>query len=693
LNAGNRPKNARRVWLGLIYAAIGASAIAILIYFPIHFLKLPQYEALLTQAELEGWSHFSDTQNNDTDTDSDTTGREDSSKSPDIKELFSPRDDEYWIAGGEYWKAIQNESAMTDLYLVAFWDRSDPATFYLADALKSHSHVFPENWKLGADPEVVAVELPENSAATTTPPKSSQAVHIPSGAWGVSIPVFFDSSFRVWKALGSPHWPGVTLVDRKTRKVVRSWSARTFIDETRSVLTGPSKAASRSQLKDKSSLAAGPRQNTPLSQNVELTHTLFGKDSFVMDAVIVKNQYFLVDAVANRVLQVSRTGDLIAVFGNGSPGFADGPADSAQFRFPHRIQYIASRNALIVADWGNRAIREISLESGIVSTLLRSEKPEEMLPTELTMIGNRLLVTSAFDNRLTVIEFNAEQELTQKIVPLPRNWLKTSVLKSLSDDVAYLNDAASDKLRLLNLVNLRDTQIEAGSLRPPEHQSLRTSARKFAVLRDLALSLSDTDTIDQVSMAMRAIGSEATKSHRPRPAELATISGISSSGQQGVAWDALARRICTMAFQNPSQLEQEPGLEFTNCFRYESGPTGPAEALTETEDTKPKMIMKAGTASEVSLSFTLANDEFFSQKDLHLIRTPHNQIYAWSPSALPNFSYKAPEKAGPAYFEFSPVICKILAPERCRRIHRQVIVEIRTSYTDAHASMNQRLQL
>ena len=605
--------------------------------------------------------------------------------SPDVRELFSPRDDEFWIAGGEYWKTIQNKPSTSDLYLIAFWDRSDPATFFLADALKSQSNQFAGG---DGDPEILAVELPENSASTAAQSKGSHALRIPSGAWGVSIPVFFDSSFRVWKALGSPHWPGVNLVDGKTRKIIRSWSARAFIDETNAALTGPKKAANRNQLRAQGSLNADPKQNAPLSENVELTDTLFGKESFVMDALIVNDQYFLVDAVANSVLQVSRTGDVIARFGNGNPGFADGPADSAQFRYPHRIQYCASRKLLIVADWGNRAIRGISLETGTVTTLLRTDQPADILPTELMMIGNHLLVTSAFDNKLTVIDFTAEQDLTKKIVTLPRNWLKTSILKSVSNEVAYLNDSVSDKLRLLNLANLMHTQIEAGSLQYPEHQSLRTSARKTAVLQDLALSLSGKVNSDQVNLAMRAIGSEATEVFHPGPDELTAITGISSSGQRGLAWDALSQRICTIELQKPSEKGQ--GLSLTNCFKYQPGSVAQTET---TGDSGPQMIMKAGTTSEVTLSFTLANDEFLSKKDLHLIRTPDNQIYSWSPSAIPNFSYRAPEKAGPARFEFSPVICKHSAPDRCRRIHHQIIVEIRTSYTDAHASISQRLQL
>jgi hypothetical protein len=660
----------------------------------IFLFNLPLIKDRHPRSDLEGWSQLNDTESNDTE--SDNTDGQDSTKSPDLKELFSPRDDEYWLAGEEYSKTILSESSTSDLLLVAFWDRSDPATFYLADALKSRSTQYAGT---DGDPEILAVELPEDSALSTTSAtlttttKHSRAVRIPSNAWGVSAPIFFDSSFRVWKALGSPHWPGVTLIDRKTRKVVRSWSARTFINETNSALMGPRKTANRNQLQEKSGPGADSVQNKPLSQNVELTHTLFGKDSFVMDALMVNGQYFLVDAVANRVLQVSGTGEVIASFGNGNPGFVDGPADSAQFRFPHRIQYCASKNLLIVADWGNRAIRGISLETGAVTTLIRNDQPEDMLPTELMMIGNRLLVSGAFDNKLAVLEFTAEQELTKKTVSLPRNWLKTSILKSSSDEVAYLNDSASDKLRLLNLANLIHTQIEAGSLRSAEHQSLRTSARRTTVLRDHAISLSASNNFDQVNLAMRAVGSDTTEVYQPRPAELATITGISASNQQGLAWDAVSQRICTVALQNqPLKGEGKReglGLSLINCFQYQAGPV----ALAEATDSEPRMIMKAGTTSEVTLSFALAKDEFFSRKDLHLIRTPDNQIYSWSPSAAPNFYYRAPEKAGPASFEFSPVICKNSAPDMCRRIHRKIIVEIRTSYTDAHASLVQRLQL
>lgn len=629
------------------------------------------------------------------------------SKIGEFSELFSARDGEYWLTAGNYLQnhlLQENQASASDLVLVVFWDRSDAATFYLADAITSFSSSRTEASGGPSSPEILAVELPEDSREQGS--GGPVRVQIPSEAWGVSTPVFFDASYRIWKSLGSPPWPGVALVDRSSQKVIAKWSAKAFINETQTT-------KGHKKIPKILENVTVKKNGQKLSDNVDLTQTLLGQTSYVMDAVFANGSYFLVDAIGNKVLQVSTTGNLIASFGDGNPGFTDGPAGTAQFRFPHRLQFCDSKNVLIVADWGNRAIRRISLETGAVTTLLHSDQPDAPLPSEPVMIGNHLLVTSAFDNKISVLECAPETEMLQKSVMLPRDWLKTSILKSDNHEIAYLSDPASDKLRLLNLTSLIQTQIEAKSLRNTEQLTYRTAARKTTALGDHALSIELNKATNQTLLMVRSIGSDNSEVYQPTPSDLPSVTGISvtsSTEEHGLAWDALAQRICTIELPRKQEDQKASRLSLNHCIDYSkisasAGSSAQADSTSSEEErgradtsgvpasSSPQFVMKAGTLSDVTLAFELAKDEFFSARDLHLMRTPDNEIYSWNPRAVPHFSYRAPEQAGLASFEFSPVVCKSYAPNRCRRIHRQINVEIRTSYTDAQASLNQRLQL
>jgi DNA-binding beta-propeller fold protein YncE len=106
----------------------------------------------------------------------------------------------------------------------------------------------------------------------------------------------------------------------------------------------------------------------------------FGDVDGVGDAVRLQHPLGL--ALAGGVLYVAdsynhkikrldpKTGEVRSVFGDGRPGFRDGPAAEAQFSEPGGVT--AAGGVLYVADTNNHAVRVCDLERGVVRTLRMS---------------------------------------------------------------------------------------------------------------------------------------------------------------------------------------------------------------------------------------------------------------------------------------------------------------------------------
>lgn len=77
----------------------------------------------------------------------------------------------------------------------------------------------------------------------------------------------------------------------------------------------------------------------------------------------------IADADNNRIRRISPDGATVStVAGDGTHSFADGPAASAQFRYPHDVA-VAASGAIIVMDTYNYRLRQISADGTTVATI------------------------------------------------------------------------------------------------------------------------------------------------------------------------------------------------------------------------------------------------------------------------------------------------------------------------------------
>jgi len=96
------------------------------------------------------------------------------------------------------------------------------------------------------------------------------------------------------------------------------------------------------------------------------------------------------------------------VAGNEKPGFVDGDSMSAQFNNPRGIAVMADGN-IIVADTGNRAIREVASNGSIKTLVLYDKKGRKFEgfkePTDVAVDAEgRIVVADSKARRLWVIE-------------------------------------------------------------------------------------------------------------------------------------------------------------------------------------------------------------------------------------------------------------------------------------------------
>jgi len=87
--------------------------------------------------------------------------------------------------------------------------------------------------------------------------------------------------------------------------------------------------------------------------------------------------FFIADMQNHAIRRVDAKTGVIATFaGTGAPGYSGdgGPADKAQLKQPHSIQF-GPDGSLYICDIGNNAIRKVNMKTGTISTFAGTGKP------------------------------------------------------------------------------------------------------------------------------------------------------------------------------------------------------------------------------------------------------------------------------------------------------------------------------
>lgn len=176
--------------------------------------------------------------------------------------------------------------------------------------------------------------------------------------YGIEHPVINDVDFTTWNLWGAQAWPTVVLID-PAGKVVGGHAGEGIYPIFQPVVA--------------SLIEEFGKQGTIDTSPLELQLEAEGRPDTVLSfpgGVLVDDEnsrLFVADTNHHRIVVADlESGQALAVYGSGSPGYEDGLAGS--FRSPHGM-VLTDDGELLVADTGNHALRAIDLRSGLVSTV------------------------------------------------------------------------------------------------------------------------------------------------------------------------------------------------------------------------------------------------------------------------------------------------------------------------------------
>jgi streptogramin lyase len=190
-----------------------------------------------------------------------------------------------------------------------------------------------------------------------------------------------------------------------------------------------------------------------------------------------RGNLFVVDMMNHAVRKIDTTTGIIStVVGTGKPGYTGdgGPADQAQLKNPHSIQFDANGD-LFICDIGNSVIRKVDMKSHVITTIAGTGKPGDSpdgAPVKGTPIkgprsidfdaagnlwvctreGNQVLKLDLKADKISIIAGNGKKGFTGNGGPAKLATL--SGPKGVSFDTegnAWIADTESHSIRMVNM--------------------------------------------------------------------------------------------------------------------------------------------------------------------------------------------------------------------------------------------------
>ena len=170
---------------------------------------------------------------------------------------------------------------------------------------------------------------------------------------GCRFPAAHDKLFLLWQHFQVNAWPTVVLIDANgdvQHRFVGDHQRAAIDLAVQGLLdaAGPQRRVFGAQ-----TLAYKPEARMPLA--------------FPSGIAVGPSHLYVADTGHHRILECTHDGRILRTFGSGTPGYVDGHPAECSFNGPRGLHL--TRDALLVADTGNHALRRIALLSGESDTV------------------------------------------------------------------------------------------------------------------------------------------------------------------------------------------------------------------------------------------------------------------------------------------------------------------------------------
>ncbi len=227
--------------------------------------------------------------------------------------------------------------------------------------------------------------------------------------YGLEHPVVNDRDFEVWRSWGARAWPTIAVIDPAGNVVGGHEGEGVYAVAQPVILSLVNEFAAKGQL-----------DTTPLDLGLErdgLPDTILSFPGKV-HADPGGDRVFIADTNHHRVVAARISdGQVLAVWGSGRKGYADGAAAGAELDQPQGLWLDPGRGLLYVADLGNHAIRTIDVATGEVGTLAGTGRQGRYPPRggtgtevalhspwDVTLDGDTLYVAMAGSHQIWTID-------------------------------------------------------------------------------------------------------------------------------------------------------------------------------------------------------------------------------------------------------------------------------------------------
>jgi len=253
------------------------------------------------------------------------------------------------VAGAE-WFNTDRPLTLADLrgklVILDFWSTCCVNCMHVLPGLKMVQAAYPE------EVAVVGVHSPKFPAE-----QQPELLRAAIARAGIEHPVVNDVNFELWRAYAVRAWPTLVLIGPEGY-VLGQMSGEPDPERLLTVVSEFVETWDTQGILNPSPLQGEPERDAGGAFRFP------GKLKPVPGEA---KRWVLADAGHHQVALLDDDGEVLARYGSGAPGFADGPAERAAFRGPQGL--IADTAGIYVADTGNHAVRRIDLDRGTVHTL------------------------------------------------------------------------------------------------------------------------------------------------------------------------------------------------------------------------------------------------------------------------------------------------------------------------------------